>query len=77
MFQKFKVSVLCFVAEEIETPDNQPHMGTYPEKQSAVVTAPSCDVATTIVIGALTETYSERGKYLLVKNTYVQPVEDE
>lgn len=77
MLQKFKVSALCFVAEEIETPDNQPHMGTYPEKQSAIVTAPSCDIATAIVLGALTETYSERGKYLLVKNTYVQPVEDE
>lgn len=75
--QKFKVTVLCFIAEEIETPDNQPHMGTYPEKQSAIVSAPSCDIATAIVLGALVETYSERGKYLLVKNTYVQPVSED
>ena len=51
MLQKFKVSALCFVAEEIETPDNQPHMGTYPEKLSVIVTAPSCDIATAIVLG--------------------------
>ena len=69
---KFKVKVECEIAEIIDTPDNEKRMGTYPETQLAILNAPTCDIATALVLGALAETYSERGKYFLIKNTYVQ-----
>lgn len=71
--EKFKVKVEYEVAEIIDTPDNEKRMGTYPDEQTAIVKAPACDIATMIVLAALVEMYSERGKYLLIKNTYVQP----
>lgn len=75
---KFKVKVEYEIAEIIDTPDNEKRMGTYPDFETAIVNAPAPELATLMVEAVLVETYSERGKYFLIKNTYVQPyTEDE
>ena len=69
---KFKVKVEYEVAEIIDTPHDEKRMGTYPDSETVIVNAPAPELATLMVEAVLVETYSERGKYLLIKNTYVQ-----
>lgn len=74
---KFKVTLDYEIVEEIKTPDGEHCMGSYPSKDTLEVYAPNCMVATSIVIGVMTETFSEHNQFMRIKNSYVQEIKED